>query len=133
MASNEKFNPVDQLRTHRVNFRLTEEEYKKVVALIAKTTHRTISIYARKLLLGQPVTMVYRDASKDKAIEELSALRRELGAIANNFNQLVKKIHKLDAFPNKQFWLSAASDQQQQLQQSISNIQEHINKIARRW
>lgn len=123
----------EETRGRRITIRLTPEEYERVMRTIARTPHQTISIYARRMLLGKPVTILYHDSSKDKAMEELSALRRELGALANNFNQVVKRLHKLDTVPNKEFWLRATYNREQELLRKIEGIQRVINKISELW
>ncbi len=120
-------------RSHWINLRLTPEEHRKMLAEQRKTTSKTLSAYARKLLLGKPVTVLFHDQSKDNTLEQLAALRGELGAIGNNFNQLVKRIHRIDDLPNKEFWLTNSSRHQQLLLQKIDSIQQVINKISEQW
>lgn len=120
-------------RNHWINLRLTPEEHKKMLADQQKTTSKCLSAYARKLLLGKPVTVLSRDKSKDNAIEELAALRSDLGAIANNFNQVVKRLHKMEGLPNKEFWVTTCTNLQKDLLLKISSIQSLISKISLQW
>lgn len=120
-------------RSHWVNLRLTPEEHQKMLTAQRGTTSKSLSAYARKLLLGKPVTVIFHDQSKDNTLEQLVAVRRELGAIGNNFNQVVKRIHRIDDLPNKEFWLTNSSHLQKLLLQKIDSIQQIINKLSEQW
>ncbi|MCF3109629.1 hypothetical protein LL912_12685 [Niabella sp. CC-SYL272] len=120
-------------RSYRINLRLTEAEFKKLAAAVNQTLHKSLSSYARKLLLGKPVTILTRDESKDKAIYELSLIRAELSAVANNFNQVVKRIHRLDLAGNKNYWLVTCTRLQKELLEKIDSIQQHISKMSKQW
>ena len=133
MIKNDKKQEMTGRRSHWVNLRLTPEEHDKMLAAQRKTTSKTLSAYARKLLLGKPVTVIFHDQSKDNTLEQLASLRGELGAIGNNFNQVVKRIHRIDDLPNKEFWLTNSSRLQKLLLQKVDSIQLIINKISEQW
>jgi hypothetical protein len=64
--------------TGRVTIQVTEEDLQKLEERLANSTCRTMSEYGRKLLLGKPVTVLYRNRSLDAFIDEAIALRTEM-------------------------------------------------------
>lgn len=88
----------------------TEEEYRQVKKLFARSVCRTMSSYVRKVSMEEPVEMIVRNASFDAFIEEIVELRREMGAI------------------RKAGWVTSATEAR--LVQLYGAIQEKINQIA---
>jgi hypothetical protein len=60
------------------SFWMTEEEYVKFLADYKKTLCRTKSEYVRKMVLGQPVSIIYRNRSLDDFIEIAVKIRKYL-------------------------------------------------------
>jgi hypothetical protein len=58
----------------RLNIRFTEEEWKDFLEGYAKSTCRSHSEYARKLLLEDPVNIVYRNQSFDDFEEQMAGV-----------------------------------------------------------
>ena len=50
-------------RSHRLNIRLSQAEWEKVHRLCANSTCRSVSEYARKILLKEPVSQLFRNPS----------------------------------------------------------------------
>jgi len=55
-------------------------------------------------------------------MEEMKLLRRELSAIGNNFNQVVKKLNSTKVPPEVNFWMDMAALLQKQLLEKNSSI-----------
>jgi len=60
---------------------LPPEEYEKVRSYLSKTTCRSLSQYARKRIIGEPVTVYYRDQSYDEFIEVGIQLKKRLDGL----------------------------------------------------
>ena len=56
----------------------TREENVLIRDMAARSTSRSFSEYARKVLTGKPVALTYRNVSLDALIEALNALRQQL-------------------------------------------------------
>jgi len=70
---------MDGKRTLRqINISLHQDEYDKFVSSYKNTVYRSKSSYARKLLLGKPVEIKYRNRSLDDFIEWGVKVRKEL-------------------------------------------------------
>lgn len=120
-------------KTRHVIFRLTPEEYDKVVRKWKSSTNRKLSDYVRQRLFDKPTVSTIRNQSLDDLVAELSLLKRELNAIGNNFNQSVKRLHTLDHLPEFQRWLMGYEVGKQTLFNKIDEIKKQIQKIAESW
>lgn len=65
----------------RVGIRLKKEDFERLRQESSNSTCRTMSEYCRKLLLGKPVRVFYRDQSFDAFIDEVIVLRKDMEAI----------------------------------------------------
>src|SRR5450432_3665317 len=88
-----------------ISFRVKTSEYALIEQYYKATTCRSLSEYARKVLLSKPVTVKYRNQSADQFLAEMLLFKNELSAIGNNFNQAVKRLHSLDGLPQMRSWL----------------------------
>lgn len=62
----------------QINVSLKEHEYEKFNQAYQATNYRSKAAYARKLLLGKPVTVLCRNRSLDDFIETAVQLRKDL-------------------------------------------------------
>src|SRR6266568_3738390 len=92
-------------RSKRVHVRFTDREFEKIQALFARSTCRKLSEYVRLVLLNKAVTINQRNQSLDDFMAEMIALRNELNAIGNNYNQTVKRLHTFDKLEDIKPWL----------------------------
>lgn len=116
-----------------LHLRLTIAEYDRLHQQFSRSTCRKLSQYARRKLLGKPVTVRYRNASLDEFMAEAMQLRRELGSLGNNFNQAVKKLHTLSRIAEFQGWLLAWETERDALLGKVEEIKTRINSIADQW
>lgn len=65
----------------QIGFYMSEKEFEDFNLAFSHTLCRTKSEYARKLLLGKPVTILYRNRSLDDFIEAAVRIRKQLQAI----------------------------------------------------
>jgi hypothetical protein len=68
-------------REKRVSIYLKEKDYEAYIKGYKASTHRSISTYGSKLLLGKPVTTITRNRSVDDLIEIAVKLLRQLKAL----------------------------------------------------
>ena len=69
----------------------------------------------------------------DGLIDELSLLRKELNALGNNFNQVVKKVNATAGKKEFAFWVKQATINQQILLEKIEAIRGVTEKFASQW
>src|SRR5258708_8806240 len=70
-------------RTSRKNLAvgLSILQYEQVIRDMSKTTCRSISEYARKKILGKPLTVYYRNQSYDEFTEAYIEFKKDLDSI----------------------------------------------------
>src|SRR5882762_9242066 len=88
-----------KIRLRRLNIRLSDQEWDKVHQLSANTTCRSISEYARKILLDKPVRVFYRNQSFDNFEEQMIRLIPQLETTNDNLDKLVEKLDPLKNIP----------------------------------
>ncbi len=116
-----------------ISFRVKPVEYEKIHGLFSKSTHRKLSEYARNVLLQKPVTIKIRNESADQFLNEMIGLKKELNAIGNNYNQVVKKLHTLNQFSEVKCWLNSNDSLHQNFLQMTEKIFQKLNEIHRKW
>ncbi|SHG69502.1 hypothetical protein SAMN05444481_106219 [Flavobacterium frigidimaris] len=120
-------------RTRIVGLRFTPEEYVKIERKWKASTSRKLSDYIRRHLFDKPVTTKFRNESLDEFMLEIIRLRGELGAIGNNFNQAVKKLHTLNQIPEFKVWIISAELDKKNLLEKVEEIKKYIQQISVRW
>lgn len=120
-------------RSKRVHVRFTDQEFEKIQAQFTRSTCRKLSEYVRQVILNKPVTVNQRNQSLDDFMAEMIALRNELNAIGNNYNQTVKRFHTLEDVGDIQTWLMINEAARKIIQNKIGEIKEKIIQINDIW
>jgi len=120
-------------RSKLLQVRLTPKELEKLDATFSKSTCRKLSDYVRKKLLDKPIAIYQRNQSLDDFMTELMALRNELNAIGNNYNQVVKRLHSLQHFEEIKSWLLLNESTKQIMLNKVEEIKLKISKINDQW
>lgn len=120
-------------RRRWLTIRLTLEEENKLIFLQGKSTCKSLSEYARSVLFNKPVTIFYRNRSADDFLLHMLALKSELNAIGNNFNQLVHKLHTLDQHRDIKTWLVLNEAAKKSFEQKTEEILKTVSEIHALW
>lgn len=120
-------------RSKWIKVRLKPSEEIELNKRFKKSTFQNLSEYGRAMILGEPVTIIYRDKSMDEVLEELVLLRRELNYIGHNLNQAVKNINSAHGFPDQSLWMNLLSLIEGKVEPSITQIKREVNKYADIW
>lgn len=120
-------------RNKWLHLRLDEKEYQLLLENFSKTTEKKLSRYARKVFLAQPLTVIHRNGSLDELIAVLSKVQNDLNGVANNYNQMVHKLHMSDHAAEIKVWISMYEKEKELLFSSIAEIKSLINEGARQW
>jgi hypothetical protein len=116
-------------RLHRLNIRLDQKEWDKVHKLTSNSTCRSVSEYARKVLLEKPVRVFYRNQSFDDIEERMVGVLAQLEGFGDNFNRLVKKSLSMDMAGISSI-VPELLDYQRQFLATADQIKAHIEKLA---
>lgn len=120
-------------RSKLLQVRLTPKELEKISNKFSHSTSLKLSDYIRKKLLDKPVAVYTRNQSLDDFMTEMIALRNELNAIGNNYNQVVKRLHSLQHFEEIKTWLLLNESTKQILLKKVEEIKLKINQINELW
>lgn len=120
-------------RKRRIYVRLTDKEFTTLETRCKNTTCRSVSDYVRHCLFSRPITTITRDFSADEAIMQMGNLNRELNAIGNNFNQLVRKLHVTSQVAEMKGLLLLFESQKKNLFSNIDEVKEQLQKLAEKW
>lgn len=123
----------DQNRSFRVTVRFTKDEITRLQKSVSSTVSREMADYVRHVVMGRKVQVIYRDRSMDEFIKELVALRKELNALGNNFNQVTKKVNATAGKKDFFFLVEHAATLQQTLLEKVETIKGTIEKFAIQW
>jgi hypothetical protein len=123
-------NSPQKVRLRRLNIRLSDQEWDKVHRLSSNTTCRSISEYARKVLLNHPVKVFYRNQSFDNFEEQMTRLIPLLETTNDTFDRLVEKLVPLKNIPELKEYISAILLHREIHMKIIGEIRVHIEKIS---
>ncbi|OJV50961.1 MAG: hypothetical protein BGO31_10870 [Bacteroidetes bacterium 43-16] len=113
--------------------RVSEPEYAAIQKQFKQTTERKLSVYVRKILLGKPMIAEVRDASLQEIIFVLIRMQKDLNGIANNYNQMVHKLHISDTKAELKAWINLYEKEKKILNLHIETISEYVKKTSQKW
>ncbi len=122
-----------EVRRHFVKTRLNAAELQVLRKLKAATTDRHLSQYVRKVLLQQPVTMKYRNASADDFLRDMLVLKQDLQTAIRVLNEAVQQLAILEKVPEFRHWLTTYDTCRQDLEQRTKDIQKRITQLYEQW
>ena len=120
-------------RTKLLQVRLTPHEFQKIYEGCSHSTCNKLSDYARKKLLNKPITIYHRNQSLDDFMTELAVLIKELNALGNNYNQVVKRLHSLQHFNEVNAWAIINESSKKILARKVDEIKLKISQINDQW
>ena len=122
-----------EVRDKWVNTRFNKTEYETLQRFFRQTTCKDLGDYIRRVALNKPVNIRYRNQSVDDFLADMIALRKELNAIGNNFNQAVHRLHTMQFVPDIQHWVMMNEQDKTQLFRQIEAISNRINQLHQLW
>jgi MobC-like protein len=123
----------NEVRKIFIKIRMNDKELKQVKKKQQQTTERSLSEYIRNVSMQKPVTVKYRNQSADDFLIQMLALKKELNAIGNNFNQAVHKLHLLDKIPEFRVWVQQYDGLQKVLISKVEEIKLRMNQLYEQW
>ena len=119
-------------RNKWLHVRLTETEYDRIQKAFSGTVHPRISDFARAMLLRKPIIGVYQNPALKDIIGELSALKKDIHGIANNYNQTVRKLNALGPLEAKKLIPGLESEHKKVLE-SLIVLEHYLHQTAEKW
>ncbi len=116
-----------------LHLRLDEDEFKLLQQRFSKTTEKKLSRYARKVFLAEPVNVIHRNGSLDELIHVLVKIQNDLNGVANNFNQMVHKLHMADNDWEIKEWIEQYEKEKDRLFLMIAEVKKLAGEGAKQW
>lgn len=113
--------------------RVSEKEYAAIQKQFQQTTERKLSAYVRKILLGKPMIKEVRNASLQEIVAVLAKMQKDLNGLANNYNQMVHKLHITDTKAELKAWIEQYEREKKILYFHIETISSYIGKTSEKW
>jgi hypothetical protein len=123
-------NQIPKARQLRLNVRMSQAEWDKVHKLATNTTCRSVSEYARKVLVEKPVKVFYRNRSFDDFEEQMTRLLPQLEASGDNFALLVKKLSSMENIPEMRSVLPLILACEKDFAGKMETIKDHIENLS---
>lgn len=123
-----------QILSARIHTRLSQEKYEELSAVLRQTRGiKTLSELVRFILENKPINIVTYDNTKDKVMEVLSGIRKELQAIGVNINQATRELHRADIPASKVLQAQEIMGFYQQTEVKVAELLSLISKLADQW
>ncbi|WP_162054706.1 plasmid mobilization protein [Pontibacter pamirensis] len=123
----------EMLLSQPIIFRVTEEEYKRLEGMRAKSDCHSIGEVIRRVLAGKPIKLFHKDASLDGITEELASVREDLRAIGVNINQITRHFNASTGSQRRVLLAYQALEQYRKVEQKVNLVLSLISQLARRW
>lgn len=91
----EEENAAASNRRHRYTFRLTDEENDRFLALVEQSGAHTKTKFILGMLFEREFRVVTTDIEKHKYYLKLCDYYRQFRGLANNYNQVTKRLHTI--------------------------------------
>ena len=112
---------------------LTYGEYYTIERKYKTSTCHSLSEYLRKLLLGKPVTIIYRNQSLEDLIEEIVPLNNQINSVRDSLVELLDKLSLQEQIDPLTPSLETLELQINQLCKIIGETKKQIEKITHQW
>lgn len=120
--------------TQRIAVRVSDETYNKLAAQVPKAYGvKNLSGLVRKILEEGKYTIETYDTSRDRLMEELSAIRKELNAIGVNINQVTRRFNAEKTSEARLARVLEITHLFQQADLRLTEVITVISKIAEGW
>ncbi|MBS1505918.1 MAG: plasmid mobilization relaxosome protein MobC [Bacteroidetes bacterium] len=123
----------DQLLTHHIQTKVTEEVYQRLEQLQTKSDCQTMGEFARRILSKDKITLFHKDASMDGPMEELTSIRKELKAIGVNINQITHSFHIAQTDNQKNYQAMRAVEEYKKVGAKVDQLLNIVSQLSKKW
>lgn len=117
----------------KFTIRFTQREFEQIQAKFRNTTCQKLSDYLRIMILSKPLKVTYRNQSADEFLASMIALKNELSAIGNNFNQAVKHLYSLHSPDEIKTWLLLNESTKEAFMNKVDEIKLRMQQLYELW
>jgi hypothetical protein len=128
-----KVNEPEDLLSHNLIIRVTENTYNRLEELRKDSNNRSIAAVARKILSGQKINLYHHDVSLNPVMEELALIRKELKAIGVNINQITRSFNQDRTGTSRAYHITKVAELYKQVDIKVDRLLKIISKLAEKW
>lgn len=120
--------------TCRIHTRLTQEKYDELSDLLKQCRGiHSLSELLRNILDNKKIIIQAHDTTKEKIMEQLAAIRKELLAIGVNINQITHVLHQTDFTEERQVQVDKILKCCSDTQAKINEFFAFMDDFSARW
>lgn len=122
--------PVETALTHGIKTRVTASAFQTLIDQLNRSHYRTMAEMLREMVCNGQIKLVTVDKTMSEVMERLIPIRRELGAIGNNLNQIARTLNTPGVRVLPVMEMTA---QMTELRGQLEGLQAMISELSRRW
>lgn len=123
----------DKLLTRPVIIRLTAQVYSKLEKIAAESDCGSVGEAARRIISGKTITLLHKDVSMDRPMEELAGIRKELRHIGININQVTRHFHSAGDDRSKLIDAMHIGELYKKVDMKMDDLLQLISKLGLKW
>ncbi len=128
----EKNAPISN-RRHRHTFRLTDEENDRLLFLIEKSGAKSKTHFITNMVFEREFRVVTTDIEKHKYYVKLCDYYRQFRGLANNYNQVTKRIHTVFDDRRARYMLKELRELSIRIGDLMGKIFANTEEFKQRW
>lgn len=128
-----KAEDITEALTHIVTLRITETDYQHYDKLYQESNCASVGEVVRRILADKQIIIFHKDASMDKPMEQLAAIRQELKAIGQNINQITRNYNTTNFQSQRDYQLQNALKEYTKLEAKVSLLLTIISQFSKQW
>ncbi|CAM4388486.1 hypothetical protein SAMN06265348_115130 [Pedobacter westerhofensis] len=131
--SRRKAKDQDNILSHPIIVRLTENQFIKLEKIRMESDIKTIGEVVRKILNNRPIKLLHKDVSMNLPMEEMALIRKEIKSIGVNINQQTHRFHISQNDTERSFHAIKTSETYKTIEPKIDRLLAIISKLAEKW
>jgi GrpB-like predicted nucleotidyltransferase (UPF0157 family) len=120
-------------KTYLHSFRLTEEENNRFLALVEKSGAKSKTHFITNMLFDREFRVVTTDIDKHKYYVKLCDYYRQFRGLANNYNQVTKRLHTVFDDRTARYMLKELRELSAKIGDLMGKIFANTEEFKKRW
>lgn len=116
-----------------IRVRVDSVTFERLKKMQDNSDCKGISQLARKILMGESITVFHRDVSMNGPMEELALIRKEIRLIGVNINQQTYHFHVAGSRAEKMFYVERTAQLYAEIDSKIDLLLNLVDKLAQKW
>lgn len=131
--SRKKLPNSEDLLSHNIIIRISENLFKKLEKIRKESRSASIAEVCRKLLTNQKIKLYQEDVTMNPIMEQLAMIRKELKAIGININQVTRSFNGSKTDNQRTYYAMQTADLYKHVDAKVDQLLAIVAKLAERW